>query len=328
MKKPRHWLQLSITAVVFLAAIWLLYYELRKYNWPVVWRSVQELPHSQILMALGLTLLNFLILIGYEFQAVRAIGHPLAIRRIALGSFIGTAVSLNVGALLGGTPVRIRLYTSWGLTAVEIAKLMAMLAVTFWVGALALAGVVFVYDPIPVPPDLQLPFENVRPLGYVLLVVVFCYVSLSLIRREPILIGKHRFTLPSLKLTLSQIVIASLDQIVAAGVMYALIPKPAPIPFTEFLGVYLLAVTAVLITHVPGGVGVLELIMLTLVKSDDREGMAAALIVFRVIYYMLPLLIAVFMLGFNELWRIGQVGRDEEEQIRKAKRTAGSDTIV
>jgi uncharacterized membrane protein YbhN (UPF0104 family) len=309
MNKSRHWLQLSITAVVFVAAIALLCYELRKYNFQEVLASVRELSLGQLGVALGLTVLNFLVLIGYEYQAVRAIGHPLAVKRIALGSFIGTAVSLNVGALLGGTPVRIRLYASWGLSAVEIAKLMAMLAITFWVGALALAGAVFVYDPMPIPPDLHLPVDNVKPLGYVLLVVVICYMSLSLIRREPIVVGGHRFSLPSLPLTLSQILIASLDQIVAAGVMYALIPESTKITFAEFLGVYLLAVTAVLITHVPGGVGVLELIMLKLVPSNDPEGMAAALIVFRVLYYVLPLLLAVMLLGLNELWRLGHNGQ-------------------
>ena len=304
IKRPRHWLQLSITAVVFVAALWLLYYELRKYNFQHVLESVRELSLGQIGLALALTVLNYLILIGYEYQAVRAIGHPLHVNRIALGSFIGSAVSLNVGALLGGTPIRIRLYASWGLSAIEITKLMAMLAITFWVGAMALAGIVFTYDPVPVPADLHLPFENARPLGYALLVVVACYLSLSLVRKTPIVIRNHQFTLPSFKLTLSQIAIASLDQLVAAGVMYALMSNVIEIPFAEFLGIYLLTVIAVLITHVPGGVGVLELIMLKFVPSTDHEAIAAALIVFRIIYFLMPLVLAAILLITNELRNI------------------------
>jgi len=302
MKLSRHRLQILVTSTVFVAAIWLLSYELRKYNLHEILRSLQNIPIGRIGVAIGLTVLNYLILIAYEYQAVRAIGHPLEVKRIAFGSFIGSAVSLNVGALLGGTPIRIRLYASWGLTAIEIAKLMAMLAITFWVGALALAGIVFIYDPLPVPSELQLPIDNVRPLGWVLLAVVAGYVSLSLVRVAPIVIRNHQFTLPSLRLTLSQILIASLDQIVAAGVMYALVRPSIEIPFAEFLGVYLLAVVAVLITHVPGGVGVLELIILTLVPKNEPERVAAALIVFRVVYYLLPLLLAALMFLANEVW--------------------------
>ncbi len=301
MKRPRHWLQLSITAVIFVAAVWLLYYELRKYDFQKVLESVQALSLPQIGIALGLTVLNYIILIGYEYQAVRAIGHPLHVNRIALGSFIGSAVSLNVGALLGGTPVRIRLYNSWGMSAVEITKLMAMLAITFWVGAMALAAIVFIYDPIPVPEDLHLPFTDARPLGYVLAVVVICYLSLSLIHKTPIVIRNHQFTLPGFKLTLSQIAIASLDQLVAAGVMYSLMAKAIQIPYAEFLGLYLLTVVAVLITHVPGGVGILELIMLKFVPSTDHESIAAALIMFRIIYFLMPLVLAAVLLIGNEL---------------------------
>lgn len=304
MKLPRHWLQLSITLIVFAVALWLLISELREYELDKVIASIKGIPSSNLCWAAALTVLNYLILIAYEYQAVRAIGHPLEIKRIALGSFIGSAVSLNFGALLGGTPIRIRLYASWGLTAIEIAKLMAMLAITFWVGALALAGIVFVYDPLPAPPELNLPFENVRPLGYVLLVIVAAYVSMSLIRRTPIVIRNHSFTIPSLRLTLSQILIASLDQMVAAGVIYALVQGATDITFAEFLGVYLLAVTAVLITHVPGGVGILELIMLKLVPSDQPERMAAALIVFRAMYYLTPLLVAAILFAINEMLRL------------------------
>lgn len=304
MKMPRHWIQLTITAIVFAVALWLLVRELREYDLAEVIQSLKGIPAKNLWWAAALTVLNYLILIAYEYQAVRAIGHPLEIKRIALGSFIGSAVSLNFGALLGGTPIRIRLYASWGLTAIEIAKLMAMLAITFWVGALALAGFVFIYDPLPVPPELQMPITNVRALGIVLLIVVAIYVSLSLIRRTPIVFRNHEFTIPSFRLTLSQIIIASLDQIVAAGVIYALVQGATEMPFAEFLGVYLLAVTAVLITHVPGGVGILELIMLKLVPSNQPERMAAALIVFRVMYYLAPLLLAAILFVINEARRM------------------------
>lgn len=306
MKLPRHWLQLSITLIVLAVALWLLSRELQKHSFEEVKQSLRDIPAVNLWCAVGLTILNYLILILYEYQAVRAIGHPLEIRRIALGSFIGSAVSLNFGALLGGTPIRVRLYASWGLTAMEITKLMAMLAITFWVGALALAGIVFTVDPFPVPQDLQekIHIDNVRPLGYVLLVIVGVYVSIGLVRRAPIVFRNHEFTIPSLKLTLSQLVIASLDQIVAAGVAFALMYGAIDISFAEFLGIYLLAVTAVLITHVPGGAGILELIFLKLVTTDPPARGVAALLVFRVMYYLTPLLVAAVLFAINEVRRL------------------------
>ncbi|MEX2286913.1 MAG: YbhN family protein [Planctomycetaceae bacterium] len=304
MKKLRFWLQPLLTVLVFLVAVWLLRRELKHYHFHEIAQSLRDIPARRVVTSLALMALNYLILIGYEYQAMRAIGHPLEFKRIALGSFIGSAVSLNFGALLGGTPIRIRLYASWGLSAVEITKLMAMLGITFWVGALSLAGIVFIFDPVPIPPELQLPVTNVRPLGFLFLIVAAAYVSLSALRRKPINFRGQQFSLPSLGLTLNQILIASLDQMVAAGVMFALVPATAAITYPQFLGVYLLTVVAVLITHIPGGVGVLELIMLTLVESNDKEAMAAALIAFRVVYFLLPLLAAALLFLFYECWNL------------------------
>lgn len=320
MKLPRHAIQLSITAIIFAVAVWLLVRELQKHSFDEVMASLRDIPIANLWCAVGLTVLNYLILILYEYQAVRAIGHPLEIKRIALGSFIGSAVSLNFGALLGGTPIRIRLYASWGLTAIEIAKLMAMLAITFWVGALALAGIVFTVDPFPVPLDLQerIHIQNVRPLGYVLLVIVAIYVSVSLVRKAPIVFRNHEFTIPSLRLTLSQLVIASLDQMVAAGVAFALMQGAIDITFAEFLGIYLLAVTAVLITHVPGGAGILELIFIKLVVTDPPARGVAALLVFRLMYYVAPLLIAAILFAINEMVRLMRHREKPVEVLKKS----------
>lgn len=299
--------QRLIVLAVFLVAVALLGRELRHYNLREVIQSLERITASRLWFAVGLTVVNYMILIGYDWLAIRSVGHPLPLRKIALASFTGHAVSYNFGALLGGTTVRYRLYSAWGLSTIEIVKLVTMLGVIFWVGALFLAGMVFVLQPLPIPEELHLPLEHVRPLGWVLLLIVASWLGLTLFRRRPLVIREQAFVLPTFRTSLWQMAIASADLAVAAGVLYVLMPGDLPLAYWEFLGAYLLGVVAVLFTHVPGGLGVFELVLLKLVAPEsegapgDSEGVLAGLLVFRVIYYLIPLLVASILLAVNEL---------------------------
>jgi uncharacterized membrane protein YbhN (UPF0104 family) len=243
---------------------------------------------------------NYAILVGYDYLAVRFIGHPLPLRKIALASFCGYVISYNFGALLGGTSVRYRLYSAWGLSNFEIAKLLAVVGLTFWIGLFALAGAVFVIAPFPMPPMLKMMFSDVRPLGYFLLALVAGYLAITGFWKQPISYRKWNITLPTFQLSIYQILIASVDLLVAAAVLYVLLPKSTGMEFAEFVGIYLLAQVAVLFTHVPGGVGILESVILMLVAPDDSRFLLASLLIFRMIYYILPLIVAALMLAIHE----------------------------
>ncbi len=301
MKKLVHRLGPLLVLVIFLGAAWLLFHELRHYHIRDIRQAIGQIPAWRLWGAIGLTVVNYLVLIGYDYLAIRAISHPLPLGKVALASFTGFVTSYNFGALLGGTSVRYRLYTAWGLSAVEIVQLVVMLGITFWVGIFALAGVFFVVDPFPIPASLHLPFDTVRPLGYLLLVVSAGYVSLTFLRHVPIRIRETQIQLPSLSTTLLQLAVAAADLAVAAGCLYLLVSHDLTIGYGEFLGMYLLAVVAVIITHVPGGVGVFELIVLTLAAPQSSASMVAALLVFRIIYYLLPLSVALVLLAGNEI---------------------------
>src|SRR4029078_6047468 len=122
MKKWLHQLGPLVVVVIFIAAAWLLYRELRHYSARQIKEAVSHIPTWRVWAALGLTVVNYLVLIGYDYLAIRAIGHPLSLGRVALASFTGFVTSYNFGALLGGTSVRYRLYSAWGLSAVEIVQ--------------------------------------------------------------------------------------------------------------------------------------------------------------------------------------------------------------
>lgn len=292
-------LRIVLTLAVAAVAGWLLYRELRTYSLREILDGLAAIPAQSIAVAVGLTVVNYAILVGYDWLAVRSIRHPLPLRKIALASFCGHAVSYNFGALLGGGSVRYRLYAAWGLSAVEIVQLLAMLGITFWVGAFALAGVVLLVAPPPIPADLHLPFENARPVGAVCLAVAAGYLGLSALRRRPITVRGHTLSLPTLQISTLQLVIAAVDLVVAAAVLYTLLPDALGIGFAAFCGVYLLAVVTVLITHVPGGLGVFEVVVLSLLPGEEQ--VMASLLVFRVIYLLLPLLLAMILLATHEV---------------------------
>jgi phosphatidylglycerol lysyltransferase len=290
-----------VVLAIFTAAVWLLYRELHHYHYRDIRASLAAIPAGWIWTAVVLTVLNYVVLIGYDYLAVRSIGHPLPLGRIAVASFIGYVTSYNFGALLGGTSVRYRLYSNWGLSAVEIVKLLTLLLVTFWIGFFALCGVVFVSGEVVVPPRFNLPFADIRLLGAALLVLVALYLGLCAWRREPIQFRGWEISLPSLRVVPAQIVIASADLLLAAATLYVLLPPSMGVSYPRFLGVYLLGILAIIFTHVPGGLGVFELVVLTMLSPSQPQQVLSSLLVFRAVYYLFPLLIATTMLAVHEM---------------------------
>jgi phosphatidylglycerol lysyltransferase len=300
------WLRRAIGPALVLAilagALALLHHELKDFHFREVRASLLALPAGRLAACLGLTTLNYLILIGYDLIGVRSIGHPLLLRRVALASFAGFTLSYNFGALLGGTPVRIRLYSSWGMSAAEIVRMMVAIGTTFWVGVFTLAGLMFVFDPFPIPEPLHLGISSVRPIGFVLLALAIGYLALPLIWRKPFVWRGHEVLIPRFTTLAAQLAISAADLMVAAGSLYVILPKSVALSYPQFLGVYLLAVVAVVFTHVPGGLGILELIILTFAGAGGEEEILAALVAFRVIYYLIPLLLAFGLLLGHEWW--------------------------
>ncbi len=288
--------------LIFCLAIWLLYSKLRSYSLDEITNSISQISAFNLFLSFCFMVLNYIVLFGYDWLALTAIKKKLSFARICLVSFVGTNISLNFGALLGGSTVRYRLYSAWGFTALEIIRLVLMLAVTFWIGAMGLAGLLFIFVPLELPPELGMTMSSVRPLGIGLfgLCVIYHVICWRAKGRSIFIRGKE-FALPPLKIAIMQTIVAGIDLIVAAACLYVLFPPSSGISFFTILPNYLLAQVAVVLTHVPGGVGVLEVVIMNLTTNISVSTVFAAVLMFRVIYYIVPLIFAAILFGLNEV---------------------------
>ncbi|MDR2573320.1 MAG: lysylphosphatidylglycerol synthase domain-containing protein [Desulfovibrio sp.] len=298
MKKYLRYLGPLLVSAIFALAVYLLYQKLKMYSIAQIRESLERISPERIGLSLLLMVVNYMILVGYDWLAIKAIRKSLSVKRVALVSFVGQAVSYNFGALLGGTTVRWRFYSKWNFTLAEIVRLVLMLAVTFWVGALGLCGVIFLFKPPVMPDDLlaKMPIADMRILGLILFLIACSYLVLCCIVRKPLHIRGREFVFPPPRIAFAQAAVAGIDIVAAAACMYVLLPGDINLSFLDFLPGYLMAQVAVVLTHVPGGVGVFELVILHLTHTTQTEVVFAVVLIFRLVYYILPLLAAALLL--------------------------------
>ena len=289
-----------IGLALFAAALFVLRRELHAITWHELTVDVVRTPASRLALALLLTALNYAILTGYDFLAFAYIGKRLSWDRIALASFLAYAVANNVGfAMLSGTSVRYRFYARWGVTAPELSRLIVAYATTFWLGLLLLGGASLATSRLP--DALGIPRALAVPAGILLVLTSLGYVALPLLRRAPILIRGVELPLPPPPIAAAQLLVSAIDWALAAAVLYVLLP-PSGMPFRAVLGAFVVAQLFGLASHVPGGVGVFEgtMVLVTAPFIDSRD-VLPALIVYRVVYYLVPLTIALMVLVADEL---------------------------
>jgi phosphatidylglycerol lysyltransferase len=303
-----------LLAALLAAAIWFLRHELRTYHYDDIRRSLAAIPARKVGLAVLLTGVSYWILTAYDTLALRYLRHPLPYRQTALASFLGYAFANNIGlSMLGGAAPRYRLYSAWRLSTIEITILIGFVAVTFWLGSLTIAGLALVAQPSAMAVSLHLRGGLARPLGSVFLVMVAAYLMATGLRRRPFVIGGWEVSLPTLPLGLLQVIVSAIDWSVAASVLYALLPAEAKISYWHFVGLFVIAQVVGVSSYVPGGLGVFEsLILLALRHTASRPALFGSLLVFRAVYYLLPLLLATALLTTYELVQrrkgLGQLG--------------------
>jgi uncharacterized membrane protein YbhN (UPF0104 family) len=315
MKQFLRVLHPSIVLAIFVAAIWLLYRELSGFQFEEFQAGLRDIDAREIAWALGLTVVNYVILFGYDYLAIRYLRHPLPAWKLMLASFVGNVASLNFGSLLGGTSVRYRFYSHWKFSALEILQLVVILGITFWLGVCLLAGIVFLAADFPIPPQIAGILQEgmvsllgarmaerltvdvaVRIAGAALVALVLGYLAVCALGR----VRKWKVPLPPPWLSLGQIAVSCADLMVVAGVFYVLLPDAAQRGhgYFEALGVFLLGWVVAAFSHIPGGLGVFELIMV--VFLEEKKAIATAL-VFRAIYLLFPMVIAGCLLVGHEV---------------------------
>ena len=306
--RVRKWTGPLLTLIVFVAALHLLGRELRTLSWAEVEASFQSIPRSALALAVLLTAANYLVLIGYDWLGVHLVRHPIAFRQVVKGALLSYAFGNSLGVLLGGTLVRVRLYSAWGLTPPQIVRLIFFIGFAYWIGLCTLGGILFIATPFDIPVRFGLPLATSRPLGVLLLSVAAAFFVACAWRRRPLPVFGVNFQPPTLRIGVAQAAVASFDFILAAGAMFVLIPPAERIAFLPFVAIFLLAILVALISNVPGGVGVLELVLVTTLPQSSSV-LVASLLTFRIIYFMIPLLLAVcavMVMGIRRHFRLAE----------------------
>ena len=303
MESLRPYFAPALGGALFAAALWVLHHELRAYSYHEVTMALRGLPRWRLALGFVLTAASYLILTGYDTLAFRYLAHALRYRQIALASFIGYAFSHNVGAsFVGGGAIRYRLYSSWALSASEIATIVAFNGITFWLGFLLLTGAALVREPASALPALSLPRGTEPAIGALCIGIVVAYVGWSAFRRTPLRWRTFELRIPPLALTLVQLTLSTVDWLLAGAVLFVLLPSSPTLTFAGFLAAFLLAQVAGLASHLPGGLGVFESVILVgLAPHLPGSAVLGSLVAYRVLYYLLPLLSAGTLLGGHEL---------------------------
>ncbi len=304
-KKTLQWIGTIVGAILFILAIWVLVHELRTYNFKEVFDHFRNLPRQRVVAALTFMVLNYFFLTLYDVLALRYIRHSLPYPQAGMTSFIGYAFSHNIGmTFLTSGSIRYRFYSLWNIPAMDIAKIIAFCGITFWLGFCTLGGTAFAFGAMTLPASFTLTPVAIRWLGGALLLLVATYGVLSFGHERVLRIRTWSFQMPTPGIALGQVVASCLDWMTAAAILYALLPPLPNLGYFSFLGIYLIGQIAGMSSQVPGGLGVFETVILLLLQPYYSPSVIMGmLLAFRGIYYLIPMGMAVSLLGGYELFR-------------------------
>ena len=293
----------GLSLILFTAAIWMLHGELKTYHLSDILKAIESIPAGRMWLAIVLTIVSYAIMTGYDVLAMRYIQYSLPYSKIGLASFIGYAFSNNIGmSMIAGASVRYRLYSAWGLSALQTTQVVAFCTLTLWLGFCVLGGAVFLIEPLTIPSTLHLPIHSSLLIGVIMLMLVAAYATLTIIKRAPFAIRELEIQLPSIRLLVLQLIIAALDWMLASLVLFVLLDPGTTVSYPAFLAVFLLAQLAGLISQVPGGLGVFETVVVLMLSARlPASQIFGALLAYRLLYYWLPLGIAALLLGLQEI---------------------------
>jgi uncharacterized membrane protein YbhN (UPF0104 family) len=293
----------ALSATLIAIAAWVLYRILRTIDVQELLDALRWTDWRDFWMAALFVAAGYLTLTFYDLFALRTIGRSeVPYWAAALAGFTSYSVGHNVGAsVFTGGAVRYRIYSGWGLNAIEVAKLCFVAGLTFWLGNAAVLGLGILYAPLAASAIDQLPAWLNRTAAVVDLMLLSFYVWW--VWQRPRVVGRSGWsvTLPGGPLTLLQIGIGIVDLSFCALAMYMLMPEEPNISFVALAVIFVAATLLGFASHAPGGIGVFDAAMLVGLWQFDREDLLAGLLLFRLLYYVTPFAISLLILGAREL---------------------------
>lgn len=299
-------LKRGLTLAFFaLVAVFIVRYAFRV-DWGEVASSIAALSWQVMAGTVALTIASFTLYSCFDLLGRHYTGHTLATRRVMKINFISYAFNLNLGAVVGAVAFRFRLYSRLGLDNATIGRVVTLSMLSNWLGYMLLAGLVFVISPLQLPPEWKLDLSELRWVGVALIGAVLFYVGMCLWspKRSFDLRG-HELLLPPRRMVPLQFAMACANWMIMATIIWLLLGRT--VSYTSVLNVLLVAAIAGVITHVPAGIGVMEAVFVALLSHQVSEWqLLAALLTYRAIYYIGPLLVAaVLYLWFEARTRGG-----------------------
>jgi len=292
--------------IVFAIALFFIHHLLKAHSYREIAGYMNSIPLERRLLAICLTACSYLVLSGYDLMGFRYIGKKVPALKVAFGSFTAFAFSNNIGlANLAGSSIRLRIYSTYGIEPTDTLKIIAFNTVTFWIGFFALAGTMLFISPLQLPASFGISQDWVRVSGATLLAIAISYLAVSILKRTPVVVFGHSFQLPSFGLSVLQLLIAAGDWALAGFVLFILLPQTAEIGYPQFLTIFVSAQVVAMLAHVPGGVGILEALVIYFVAPNHlaTPAVLGGLLAYRLIYYILPLITAACFLVTYELYR-------------------------
>src|ERR1700744_3917907 len=302
------WKRVGIAAslVIIAFAISTLVRTLKGIDTSVMLVALTDIPPHHIALAALCVVCAFCTLTFYDFFALRTIGKKHVPYRIAaLSSFTSYSIGHNIGAtVFTGGAIRFRIYSDYALNAIDVAKICFISGLTFWLGNLVVLGVGMAYHPSAASDMDLLPPELNRLIALGCLAGIAIYFVWLVTGKERRQLGQNgwKVVLPSAKLTLVQMLIGVVDLGFCATAMYLLVPMQPHIDFMSLSVVFILATLLGFASHAPGSLGVFDAAMLVALPQFGKEQLLATLVVFRVLYFMIPFGIAISIMGTRELW--------------------------
>jgi hypothetical protein len=298
------WPAVGVGAVAL--SSWLLFKELRGLSYASLRDAFVAISPARWVMACGSTALAYSALAWYDRIGLLHLGRKIGWPFVALTSFVTYAIAHNLGAsVLSGALIRYRAYSTRGLSMGEVGLLVAFCSFTFGLGAVTLGGVLLLLRP-----DLVERFEGApdwagQAAGVVLILAPCLYMLGSLFHLPPIRAGGHTLTYPRPPIATRQLLAGPLELIGAAGIIFFALPTENP-GFVVVLGVFIASFCLALVSHAPGGLGVLEIAFLSGVPDVPQASVVAALLVFRLLYLIIPLVfsLAVVLVFERRRWRL------------------------
>ena len=289
-------------AIIAVAAI-VLFHNLRDLDVDGVIVAVRATEYRDFAAAAAFVAGGYFTLTFYDLFALRTIGRSKIPYRIAaLSGFTSYAVGHNIGAtVFTGGAVRYRIYSAYGLSAIEVAKICFVAGLTFWLGNATVLGLSVALEPQAAGPIDQLPAWINRIIAILILTVLGSYIGWVWSAQREIGQGQWKVKLPSGPSTLVQIVIGLFDLGCCALAMYMLLPEEPNISFVTLLVVFVSATMLGFASHAPGGLGVFDAAMLVALWQFPKEDLVAGLLLFRLLYYLIPFVLALSILGTREL---------------------------